>query len=146
MAKQNTSFQTRWGFLTEEELKIVELLSSDTPRIGYEMLKRFTRGRIAMMLDKTVFQGLSNAKNQAGSGPNLGVRFIVYNSLFSLNLQHCTFDSACLSTRNLWYQVHIDADHWKHAPDKDGELVWYVYDYKPDFCKKLGITRISVPV
>ena len=149
MEKQDRSRKSRWGILNDEQMKVVEILSSHEPAIGYQMLKQFTRGSIAMILDKTVFQhvgGYATVERKPYSLPVMGCRFLVFISLFSLDVQHCTFSSTHLSMEGLWAQITIDPNDWYKKPDKDGKLIWFIFDYRRGFCESLGIERISYPV
>jgi len=144
--KKDKRKQTRFGILTDEELKIAEILSSDQPRLGYEMLKQLTCGSIARILDKTVFMGVSYSKDKPDSLPNHSCRFLVFNSLFRLDLSHCTFSPNHLSVNELWRTIRPGTDWETRMPDKEGVLQWYIYDYDKKFCSKLGITSFSEPV
>ncbi len=121
--------------------KITELLEKDeSAAIGVQMLRQLPFQVVWTILKYTRFKSDIPSTGDAQKT----YRFLVLNSLFSLNLEDIcggTFNGRCITMRGIFDQFET----WDsiRMPDKEPSLSWIVYNYDRAFCEKLGIKKLS---
>jgi len=121
--------------------KITELLEKDdSAALGVQMLRQHPFQVVWTILKYTRFNK---------DIPNTGdaqktYRFLVLNSLFSLDLEKACkrhLNGSCIAMKGIFDQFELSNSI--RMPDKEPSLSWIVYNYEPSFCERMGIKKLS---